>query len=81
MGKKKDSEKKKKKTAQLVIRINREERDIFIQLCEQLDTSAAREIRRFMRDWVVRNQPSSPPEPTDQAPEAEPHESEAEDGD
>ncbi len=41
-----------KKDSQLIIRINGEERDCFIQLCEELDTSAAREIRRFIRQFV-----------------------------
>lgn len=41
-----------KKDAQLLIRINGEERDEFIALCDQLDTSAAREIRRFIRTFV-----------------------------
>ncbi|MCW9053892.1 MAG: hypothetical protein OQJ91_16495 [Motiliproteus sp.] len=43
---------KKKKNSQLVIRINNEERDEFVSLCEDLDTSAAREIRRFIRGFV-----------------------------
>lgn len=38
-----------KKDSQLVIRINADERDRFVALCEQLDTSAAREIRHFIR--------------------------------
>lgn len=48
------SEKKnrKKKDSQLVIRINADERDQFIDLCADLDTSAAREIRRFIRDFI-----------------------------
>jgi len=50
------SEKKKKKKnpkdSQLVIRINKAERDRFISLCEDLDTSAAREIRSFIRQFV-----------------------------
>ena len=44
--------KKIKKDSQLIIRINGEERDRFITLCEALDTSAAREIRRFIRDFI-----------------------------
>ena len=43
---------KKKRDSQLVIRIHKEERDAFVELCERLDTSASREIRRFMRDFV-----------------------------
>jgi len=54
------TEKKKKKKArkdgQLVIRINKEERDQFISLCDELDTSAAREIRGFIRQFVKERQ-------------------------
>lgn len=45
--------KDKKKGSQLVIRVDKSERDDFVTLCEQLDTSAAREIRRFMREFVT----------------------------
>lgn len=44
--------KKNKKDSQLVIRLNRELRDRFVDLCEELDTSAARELRGFMKDFV-----------------------------
>ena len=44
--------KKTKKDSQLIIRINGEERDRFVSLCDELDTSAAREIRRFIRDFL-----------------------------
>lgn len=44
-----------KKNSQLLIRINDQERDAFIALCEQLDTSAAREIRRFIRGFLKEN--------------------------
>ncbi|MDZ4386993.1 MAG: hypothetical protein U0998_07275 [Moraxellaceae bacterium] len=43
----------KKKDSQLIIRINDEDRARFIALCEELDTSAAREIRRFIRTFVA----------------------------
>ncbi|MCH9639935.1 MAG: hypothetical protein K0U40_10635 [Betaproteobacteria bacterium] len=49
------SKKLKKKDSQLLIRINSDERDHFINLCEQLDTSAAREIRRFIRSFVSKH--------------------------
>lgn len=54
MNKKSDKSDKKsgKKTSQLVIRVEKSERDAFVQLCEELDTSAAREIRHFMRRFV-----------------------------
>lgn len=48
----KKSKKKKKKDSQLVIRIGGKEREVFVSLCDELDTSAAREIRRFIRDFV-----------------------------
>ncbi|RXJ71044.1 hypothetical protein CS022_21820 [Veronia nyctiphanis] len=44
-----------KKDSQLVIRINGEQRDQFIALCEELDTSAAREIRRFIKQYLKEN--------------------------
>ncbi len=50
-----DKEKKKnanKKDSQLIIRINRKDRDRFVARCEDHDTSAAREIRRFIRDYL-----------------------------
>ncbi len=49
MSKKK---KKQKNNSQLIIRINSEERDQFVKLCEELDTSAAREIRKFIREFL-----------------------------
>ena len=42
----------KKKNSQLIVRINDEERVRFTELCEELDTSAAREVRRFIRDFI-----------------------------
>ncbi|MEN9393639.1 MAG: hypothetical protein RLZZ09_3462 [Pseudomonadota bacterium] len=56
MGKHKDG-KNHKKGSQFVIRVDKAERDAFVSLCDTLDTSAAREIRRFMRDWVAANTP------------------------
>ena len=48
----KKMKKKQRKDSQLIIRINSDERDAFVTLCEELDTSAAREIRRFIRDFL-----------------------------
>jgi hypothetical protein len=61
-AKHKKSEKKKagKKESQLAIRVEKSERDAFVALCDTLDTSAAREIRRFMRDFVTRHQSAAP---------------------
>ncbi|EAT17159.1 hypothetical protein [Desulfuromonas acetoxidans] len=47
-----DKKKKKKKDSQLLIRINSEERDRFVALCDDLDTSAAREIRKFIKAFM-----------------------------
>ncbi|GAA0682466.1 hypothetical protein GCM10009104_04180 [Marinobacterium maritimum] len=49
--------KSKTKNSQLVIRINDEERDQFVALCDELDTSAAREIRHFIRRFLAEHQP------------------------
>jgi len=43
---------KNKKDSQLVIRINGALRDEFVMLCDDLDTSAAREIRAFIKSFV-----------------------------
>jgi len=73
MGKNKsDSKKKKKKSSQLVIRIEASERDAFVRLCDDLDTTAAREIRRFMRDWVEKHSPAQADPAPEAAPEAAP---------
>lgn len=47
--------KTKPKNSQLLIRINDEERNQFLSLCEKLDTTAAREIRRYIRKFVKKN--------------------------
>ena len=55
MGAKENTKKKSKKDSQLVIRINSVERDQFVHLCDELDSSAAREIRGFIRDFLRNN--------------------------
>ncbi len=55
MSEEKKTKKKKKKDSQLVIRINGEDRDRFVSLCDELDTSAAREIRRFIKEFIAAN--------------------------
>lgn len=54
--KKNKSAKKKstKKEAQLVLRIDREMRDQFVEACKELDTSAARELRRHIKHFIKR---------------------------
>ncbi|MCP9481463.1 hypothetical protein NNA36_05765 [Shimia sp. CNT1-13L.2] len=54
MGKK-DGKKAGKKDSQLVLRLDKAERDAFVELCKDLDTSAAREIRRFIRGFMKEN--------------------------
>lgn len=55
MNKENKGKKTKQKNSQLVIRINGEDRDEFVALCEELDTSAAREIRRFIKRFIEEN--------------------------
>lgn len=52
-GKDKDK-KKKNKDAQLVLRLDKETRDRFLEACRDLDTSAAREVRRFIKRFLKR---------------------------
>ena len=47
--------KRNKKDSQLLIRISLEEREHFLQICEDLDTTAAREIRHFIRGFIAQN--------------------------
>ena len=47
---------KKKKNSQLIIRLNKEEKDAFIELCDELDTSAAREVRHFIRKFLKQHE-------------------------
>jgi len=49
---KKKTKKKDLKDSQLIVRITASDRDRFVSLCDTLDTSAAREIRRFIRDFL-----------------------------
>lgn len=49
---KKSSAKGGKKNSQLVLRLDKTERDAFVELCKELDTSAAREIRGFIRRFM-----------------------------
>lgn len=44
--------KKTKRESQLVIRISGEQRDEFVKMCDALDTSASREIRRFIKEFL-----------------------------
>ena len=59
MAEKKKTKKKNLKDSQLIIRIAGSDRDRFVSLCNALDTSAAREIRRFIRDFLKENNDKS----------------------
>ena len=59
MADKKKPKKKSLKDSQLIIRISKSDRDRFVSLCDELDTSAAREIRRFIRDFLKENNKGS----------------------
>lgn len=62
------SDRKARKDSQLVIRIKKIERDTFVELCDRLDTSAAREIRQFIRDFTLAHAaPATTGEPDSQA--------------
>lgn len=53
------SKKKTQKDSQLVLRLPKEDRDAFVELCKDQDTSAAREIRRFIRGYLAEHDASS----------------------
>ncbi len=49
------SESKAKKDSQLILRLDQRDRDAFVRLCKDMDTTAAREIRTFIRDFLKKN--------------------------
>ena len=59
MPDKKKPKKKGLKDSQLIIRIDGSDRDRFVALCEDLDTSAAREIRRFIHEFLAAHDDAS----------------------
>ncbi len=50
----KKPKKRKKKDAQFVLRLDRELRDRFVDICQDSDTTAAREVRRFIKRFIKR---------------------------
>jgi len=46
---------KKEKNDQLLVKINREDKKKFIELCEADDTSASREVRKFIERFIKEN--------------------------
>ncbi|WP_268968998.1 hypothetical protein [Tritonibacter aquimaris] len=39
----------------MILRLDKEDREQFVDLCKQLDTTAAREIRQFIRAFLEKN--------------------------
>ena len=54
MGKRKKQKTDKDGDAKLVVRIEADLRDAFIEACQAQDTTASREVRRFIRDFLAR---------------------------
>ena len=50
--KKEKSDKDKDREVKLVVRIEAGLRDAFIEACQDVDTTASREVRRFIRDFL-----------------------------
>lgn len=46
--------KKLKKDTQLVLRMDSDMRNQFVDICKELDTTAAREVRRFIKRFIRR---------------------------
>lgn len=44
--------KNNKKDAQLLLRLEKDLRDQFIDACQELDTTAAREVRKFIKQFI-----------------------------
>lgn len=55
MGKRKKQKSDKGEDVKLVVRIEAELRDAFIEACQAMDTTASREVRRFIRDFLARS--------------------------
>jgi hypothetical protein len=47
-----DKKIKKKKEAQLVIRLDKNTRDEFVDACQSIDTTASRELRAFIKKFL-----------------------------
>ena len=53
MGKSKKQKSSKDEEVKLVVRIEAGLRDAFIEACQNMDTTASREVRRFIRDFLA----------------------------
>ncbi|MDG4583439.1 MAG: hypothetical protein P9E67_05040 [Candidatus Competibacter sp.] len=54
MGKKKKKSDKDEEDVKLVVRIEAGLRDAFIEACQEMDTTASREVRQFIRNFLAR---------------------------
>lgn len=54
MAKQKKRKSAREEDVKLVVRIEAELRDAFIEACQEQDTTASREVRRFIRDFLAR---------------------------
>jgi hypothetical protein len=45
-----------KKDDTLIIKINKEQKKEFIELCKDIDTSASREVRNFIKKFIESNE-------------------------
>ncbi|MBL6767526.1 MAG: hypothetical protein ACJZ4P_02025 [Candidatus Micropelagos sp.] len=48
----------KPKDSTLLVKINKEDKKLFIKLCEGNDTTASREIRQFIKKYIKKQQKS-----------------------
>lgn len=60
MGKRKKQKSNKEEDAKLVVRIEAGLRDAFIEACQEIDTTASREVRRFIRDFLEGDRARNP---------------------
>jgi hypothetical protein len=66
MAKSKSDEKKKKvKASQLVVRVEKADRNEFVKLCKEQCSTAGKEIRGFMRDRLDGRRAEKPVESSD----------------
>lgn len=45
----------KEKDVALQVRLPKEEKDLFVALCKQRDSTASREVRQFIRDYLKKH--------------------------
>lgn len=55
MPKRKKQKSDKDEDVKLVVRIEATLRDAFIEACQEMDTTASREVRRFIREFLARS--------------------------